>query len=121
MQVEYEFTLRDEAGATEVVKETHRLGAFRRTTWLQLLAEAGFGPEARVSGEPADGGHRPRHLFIGRRPDRPTAEPAPAAALTTRYAGGASAGRISVIHGGMTVVSPRYWRRRMHYGSGGTA
>ncbi len=71
VQVDYEFTLRDAAGATEVVKETHRLGAFRRRTWLRLLAGAGFEPGARIGGDAAGGGHGPRHLFTGRRPERP--------------------------------------------------
>ena len=77
VQAEYEFTLRDAGGATEVVKETHRLGAFRRRTWLRLLAEEGFGPEARISEDHAADGYRPRHLFIGRRPGQPPAEAAP--------------------------------------------
>ncbi len=82
VQAEYEFTLRDADGTTEVVKETHRLGAFRRRTWLRLLAAGGFEAEARIgadvtAGDPAGGdgggggytvGHWPRHLFIGRRP-----------------------------------------------------
>ena len=87
VQAEYEFTLRDADGTTEVVKETHRLGAFRRRTWLRLLAAGGFEPEARIGAAAAGGegpaggdaaggdagggnaaGHWPRHLFIGRRP-----------------------------------------------------
>ncbi len=74
VQAEYEFTLRDADGATEVVRETHRLGAFRRRTWLRLLAAAGFAPEARIGADPARSdphGHWPRHLFIGRRPAAP--------------------------------------------------
>ncbi len=39
---EYEFTLREAQGAVRVVREAHRLGAFRRATWLRLLEEAGF-------------------------------------------------------------------------------
>ena len=50
IQVEYEFTLRAADGTVQVVREAHRLGAFRRDTWLRLLAEAGFEPEARFAG-----------------------------------------------------------------------
>jgi hypothetical protein len=44
------------------VPETHRLGAFRRATWLRLLAEAGF--DSLTTEEPV--GMR-GHLFIARR------------------------------------------------------
>jgi SAM-dependent methyltransferase len=74
VQAEYEFTLREADGSTEVVTEMHRLGAFRRRTWLRLLAAGGFVPEARIAAGGEAGGGRPRHLFIGRRPggdDRP--------------------------------------------------
>lgn len=72
VQAEYEFTLHGADGAVQVVRETHRLGAFRRGTWLRLLAGAGFEPGARIGaaaagdGQPA--GRPPRHLFTGRRP-----------------------------------------------------
>lgn len=68
IQVDYEFVLRNAEGAKQVVRETHRLGAFRQATWLRLIAKAGFeaaegpGPEAGYPGE------RPPHLFTGRRP-----------------------------------------------------
>jgi hypothetical protein len=70
--VEYEFTLREADGTVQVVREAHRLGAFRRELWLRLLADAGFEPEARFAdenqaGRGADEG-MPAHLFIGRRP-----------------------------------------------------
>ena len=29
-------------GTAQTVHETHRLGAFRRNTWLRLLTDAGF-------------------------------------------------------------------------------
>jgi SAM-dependent methyltransferase len=61
IQADYEFVLRDADGSVQVVRETHRLGAFSKNTWLRLLAEAGFGPEART-----DGGSR-GSVFIGRR------------------------------------------------------
>jgi hypothetical protein len=70
--VEYEFTLREADGTVQVVREAHRLGAFRRDTWLRLLADAGFEPEARFAGENQTGRGAgegmPAHLFIGRRP-----------------------------------------------------
>jgi SAM-dependent methyltransferase len=62
IQVDYEFQLYGSAGAAvQVVRETHRLGAFRSATWLRLLAGAGFAAEARPGGLPGN-------LFIGRRP-----------------------------------------------------
>lgn len=64
VQAEYEFILRDADGTTEVIPETHRLGAFSRQVWLRLLAEAGF-EIAAGPGEPLPG-RRPDNLFIGR-------------------------------------------------------
>jgi SAM-dependent methyltransferase len=61
---EYEFTLRDADGTVTVMPEAHRLGAFRRTAWLELLTEAGFTPDVR----PLPGtGRTARLLFVGRR------------------------------------------------------
>jgi hypothetical protein len=87
IEVRYEFVLRPADGGTQVVRETHRLGAFRRASWLRLLAAAGFaaagieaagieaaGIEAAEftagagTGGPEPRGHRPAHLFTGRRP-----------------------------------------------------
>lgn len=72
IRVEYEFTLREADGAVQVVREAHRLGAFRRDAWLHLLARAGFEPEARFAGESQAGNGTddgmPAHVFIGRRP-----------------------------------------------------
>jgi SAM-dependent methyltransferase len=75
VQSEYEFVLRAADGTVQVVQETHRLGAFSRGTWLRLLADAGFDPEADL--DPAAGmdppvvsdrgAGRPRNLFVGRR------------------------------------------------------
>jgi SAM-dependent methyltransferase len=62
IQAEYEFVLRDADGTVRVVTETHQLGAFRRATWLRLLAEAGF--DTVSTEEPAE---IRGHLFIGRR------------------------------------------------------
>jgi SAM-dependent methyltransferase len=75
IQVEYEFTLHAADGTVQVAREAHRLGAFRRDTWLRLLAGAGFdslsgpGGERAVSsrGEGSRAGMR-GHLFTGRRP-----------------------------------------------------
>ena len=68
IRVEYEFTLREADGAVQVVREAHRLGAFRRDVWLRLLAEAGFEPDVRVAaGGPDTDEGIPAHLFIGRR------------------------------------------------------
>jgi SAM-dependent methyltransferase len=78
VQAEYEFVLRAADGAVQVVRETHRLGAFSRATWLRLLADAGFQTvTTQGSGEDADSGPTPGsgssragmrgHLFIGRR------------------------------------------------------
>jgi SAM-dependent methyltransferase len=70
IESEYEFSLRSADGGIQVVRESHRLGAFRHATWLRVLTAAGFAPEpgdvaARYAG-PAAGGLR--HLFIGHRP-----------------------------------------------------
>jgi SAM-dependent methyltransferase len=72
VQAEYEFVLRAADGAVQVVRETHRLGAFSRDTWLRLLAAAGFEPEghsgAEVLAGPGAEGRMPRNLFTGHRP-----------------------------------------------------
>jgi SAM-dependent methyltransferase len=62
VQAEYEFVLRGADGTEQVVRETHRLGAFRRATWLRLLTDAGFDT---VTTE--DPGEMRGHLFTGRR------------------------------------------------------
>jgi len=62
---EYEFTLRHADGTVTVVPEAHRLGSFRRDTWLALLTAAGFTTGERSLSVPG----RPRRvLFTGRRP-----------------------------------------------------
>jgi SAM-dependent methyltransferase len=73
---DYEFTLRQPDGQSEVARETHRLGAFARASWLAELERAGFVP----ADPPAnDGRGRPAHLFIGRRRTSPrSTPPAPA-------------------------------------------
>ena len=61
---EYEFTLRDADGTVTVVPEAHRLGSFRRSTWLALLTATGFTAGVRSLSVPG----RPRRvLFTGRR------------------------------------------------------
>jgi SAM-dependent methyltransferase len=67
VQADYEFSLREADGSVEVVKETHRLGAFGRDTWHRLLTEAGFalGPRAADRAFP---GRRPANLFLAHRP-----------------------------------------------------
>ncbi len=74
IQAEYEFVLRAADGTAQVIRETHRLGAFSRPAWFRLLAGAGFDPE--LGEEPAGravprtggGGSRAGNLFAGRRP-----------------------------------------------------
>jgi SAM-dependent methyltransferase len=60
---EYEFTLRDADGTVAVVPESHRLGSFRRATWLRLLTGAGFTVAVRRLTGP---GRPTRLLFIAR-------------------------------------------------------
>jgi hypothetical protein len=62
---EYEFTLREPDGTVTVVPEAHRLGSFRRATWLELLTAAGFDAQVRPL---ASAGRSPRVLFVGLRP-----------------------------------------------------
>jgi SAM-dependent methyltransferase len=70
----YEFTLRSADGSARVIRETHRLGAFRQSTWMRVLADAGFEPEpgdvAAAYAGPAAGGLR--HLFVGHRAGQET-------------------------------------------------
>jgi SAM-dependent methyltransferase len=60
---EYEFTLRAADGSVQVVPEAHRLGSFRRATWLAMLGDAGFAVTVRHLRR---GGAR-RVMFVGRR------------------------------------------------------
>lgn len=70
IQADYEFVLNDADGTVQVVHETHHLGAFSKSTWLRLLAEAGFEPEAGwgAAAGPGSGGGIRGSLFTGRRP-----------------------------------------------------
>jgi SAM-dependent methyltransferase len=64
---EYEFTLRCGDGTVQVVPEAHRLGSFRRETWLRLLRDAGFAAEARAGAQAGNGAGPAKVMFIGRR------------------------------------------------------
>jgi SAM-dependent methyltransferase len=64
---EYEFTLRADDGTVRVVPEAHRLGCFRRATWLELLTEAGFQATA-LTGLLPGRVRLSRVMFTGRRP-----------------------------------------------------
>ena len=69
IEVAYEFVLRGADGATQVIREAHRLGAFRHATWLRLLAEAGFeAGEGGAGAFPGPEEGQPANLFTGRRP-----------------------------------------------------
>jgi SAM-dependent methyltransferase len=78
VQAEYEFLLQSADSTVQVVRETHRLGAFSRATWLRLLADAGFQTVTTEGfGEDTDSGPTPGggsshgvmrgHLLVGRR------------------------------------------------------
>ncbi len=62
---DYAFLLRGADGAVRVVHETHRFGLFGHATWLRLLAEGGFEPQA-IAGPGT--GDTQQLLFAGRRP-----------------------------------------------------
>ncbi len=64
---EYEFTLRDRDGCERVVREAHRLGSFRRDSWLQLLAAAGFAVRERAMSPTAGDALPSRVMFVGTR------------------------------------------------------
>jgi SAM-dependent methyltransferase len=64
---EYEFTLRDTDGTVRVVPEAHRLGSFRKDTWLALLRAAGFAAEMRPGNRGGNGVGPAKVLFVGRR------------------------------------------------------
>jgi SAM-dependent methyltransferase len=70
IESEYEFTLRAADNRVQVVREVHRLGAFRQSTWLRVLAAVGFDPEpgnvaTAYAGPSGAGGLR--NLFVGHR------------------------------------------------------
>ncbi len=68
IQADYEFTLRCADGRTEVVRESHRLAAFRAADWRRLLAAAGFAAGQRRRAGAEQGGPAAAPLFTGRRP-----------------------------------------------------
>lgn len=73
VQADYEFRLHDTGGQVQVVRESHRLGAFSRGTWLRLISDAGFlaipGPDRLPGAGVQDcGGQVSCNLFIGHRP-----------------------------------------------------
>ncbi|HEY2504879.1 MAG TPA: class I SAM-dependent methyltransferase [Streptosporangiaceae bacterium] len=67
IEADYEFTLREPDGTVQVVRETHRLGAFRAQTWLALLTAAGFRAESRSTALAGAGPGSRRVLFVGHR------------------------------------------------------
>ncbi|HXW45836.1 MAG TPA: class I SAM-dependent methyltransferase [Streptosporangiaceae bacterium] len=69
IEADYEFTLRSADGRVQVIREKHRLGAFRTATWLRALADAGFDPEPGNMAAAYTGptGGAIRNLFIGHR------------------------------------------------------
>lgn len=63
---EYVFMLRPPGGPVRVIHETHHSGLFTEATWLRLLAEVGFQPEAITEVTHED---RPRRtMFLGHKP-----------------------------------------------------
>lgn len=75
IESDYEFILRSSDGQVQVIREVHRLGAFRSATWLRVLVAAGFDPEpgnmATAYAGPTGGGGL-RNLFVGHRPPAET-------------------------------------------------
>jgi SAM-dependent methyltransferase len=66
VRTDYAFLLRDEHGEVRVLHDVHVTGLFPVSTWLRLLAEAGFGAEARTEQTVED--RVPRTIFVGHRP-----------------------------------------------------
>jgi SAM-dependent methyltransferase len=71
VQADYEFTLCAPDGRQKVVHESHRLSAFSRDTWMNLLADAGFEPDH--DHERVIQGQRPANLFVARLISSPAA------------------------------------------------
>jgi SAM-dependent methyltransferase len=63
---EYEFTLTEADGTPRLVPEAHRLGCFRRETWLRLLADAGFAAEVQAGIRAGNDVRSRRVMFVGR-------------------------------------------------------
>ena len=68
VQADYEFVLQEPGAEPQVVRESHRLGAFGHRTWLSLLAAAGVRAQLRQAAGTGDGGHRGGIVFTGHRP-----------------------------------------------------
>jgi len=76
VQADYEFILRQADGSVEVIRESHRLGAFSRDVWQRLLTSAGFllgtGSAGSVPGADPAGralpGRPPANMFLVHRP-----------------------------------------------------
>jgi SAM-dependent methyltransferase len=76
VQADYEFILRQADGSVEVIRESHRLGAFSRDVWQRMLTGAGFvagtGSAGSVPGADSAGralpGRPPAHMFLAHRP-----------------------------------------------------
>jgi len=66
VQADYEFTLHTPGSQAQVVRESHRLSAFSRDTWLNLLAEAGLHQDQDIDLQRISAGHRPANLFVAR-------------------------------------------------------
>lgn len=62
---EYAFVLRHTDHTVQFAHETHRLGLFSHSTWLRLLAKAGFGAQAVAEVTTED--RPPRDFFVGHR------------------------------------------------------
>lgn len=61
----YAFVLRDADGTIRVAHEVHRTGLFPDSTWLRLLAGAGFAATSVIEETTED--RVPRTIFLGRR------------------------------------------------------
>ncbi len=74
VQAEYEFTLCEADGSQRVIRETHKLSAFSRATWLAELAGAGLAldqqdqPDQPDRSRPGAPGRRPDNLFVAKKP-----------------------------------------------------
>jgi trans-aconitate methyltransferase len=64
----YAFLLREANGQMAVVNETHETGLYPHDTWLKLLRNAGFVPEAVTEETSED--RTPRTFFIGEKAQR---------------------------------------------------
>ena len=67
VQADYEFTLYTPGAQAEVVRESHRLSAFSRDTWLSLLADAGLTDDPDLFRQQISAGEGPVNLFATRR------------------------------------------------------